>query len=67
MTLKDLRKRNAADKATGQCRGDVRLSVDGLTAIVDVAVGDATAPSYYTVNLPLLRLPLQTPLQPRIQ
>ena len=46
MTLKDLRKRNAADKAAGQCRGDVGLSVDGLTAIVDVAVGDATAPSY---------------------
>ena len=46
MTLKDLRQRNAADKAAGQCRGDVGLCVDGLTTIVDVAVGDATAPSY---------------------
>ena len=39
MTLKDLRQRNAADKAAGQCSGDVGLSVD-------VAVGDAImAPS----------------------
>ena len=60
MTLKeDLRKRNAADKAAGQCHGDVGLSVDGLTTIVDVAVGDATAPSYR-------QPPLRTPLRPRM-
>ena len=46
MTLKDWRQRNAADKAAGQCRGDCALYVDGSATIVDVAVGDATAPSY---------------------
>ena len=35
MTLKELRKRNAADKAAGQCRGDKGLSIDSLTTIVD--------------------------------
>ena len=46
MTPKDLRQRNIADKAAGQCCGDIGLCVDGLTTIVDVAVRDATAPSY---------------------
>ena len=46
MTL-DLRQRNVADKAAGQFRGDVGLCVDGLTTIMDTAVGDATAPSYH--------------------
>ena len=66
MTLNDLRKRNAADKAADQCRGDVGISVDGLitTTIVDVAVGDATAPSYR--QPPPVPSPLRTPLRPRM-
>ena len=64
MTLKDLRQRNAADKAAGQCRGDVGLCVDGLTTIVDVAVGDATAPSYpcsAPSSRPIYQLPRNSP------
>ena len=45
MTIRDLRQRNAADKAAGQCRGDIGVYIDGSRLIVDVAVADATAPS----------------------
>ena len=46
MTIQHLRDQQAADKAAGQCRADVVLYVDGSRTLVDVAVGDATAPSY---------------------
>jgi hypothetical protein len=46
MTLADRRKRDAADRAAGQCRGDVGLYVEGQVLVADVAVGDATARSY---------------------
>ena len=46
MTIQHLRDQQAADKAAGQCRADVGLYVDGSRTLVDVAVGDATAPSY---------------------
>ena len=42
MTIRDLRQRNAADKAAGQCRGDIGVYIDGSRLIVDVAVVDAT-------------------------
>jgi hypothetical protein len=46
MSLLDLRQRNITDKAAGQCRGDVGVYTDGSRLLVDVAVADATAPSY---------------------
>jgi hypothetical protein len=46
MSLLDLRQRNITDKAAGQCRGDVGAYTDGCRLLVDVAVADATAPSY---------------------
>ena len=46
MSIRDLRERNIADKAAGQCRGDIGVYTDGSRLLVDVAVGDATAPSY---------------------
>jgi hypothetical protein len=46
MTLKDYRARAKADKTVGQCRADLQILVDGSATYVDVAVGDATAPSY---------------------
>ena len=46
MSIRDLRERNKADKATRQCRGDIGVYTDGSLLLVDVAVGDATAPSY---------------------
>jgi hypothetical protein len=46
MSIRDLRERNIADKAARQCRGDIGVYTDGSRLLVDVAVGDATAPSY---------------------
>ena len=46
MTLDDRRDRHLADKAAGQCRGDIRLCVDGTSILLDLAVADATARSY---------------------
>ena len=47
MTIRDLCQRNnAADKAAGQCRGDICVYIDGSRLLVDVTVADATAPSY---------------------
>ena len=46
MSIGDLRERNKADKAARQCRGDIGMYTDGSRLLVDVAVGDATAPSY---------------------
>ncbi len=45
--LRDLRERNIADKAAKQCRGDIGVDTDSSRLLVDVAVGDATAPSYF--------------------
>ena len=49
MTIRDMRQRNAADKAAGQCRGDIGVYIDGSRLIVDVAVADAT---YRTLIIP---------------
>jgi hypothetical protein len=46
MSITDLRQRNAEDKAAGQRRCDLGVYVDGARLVVDVAVADATAPSY---------------------
>ena len=46
MSIRDLRERNLADKAARQCRGDIWVYIDGSRFLMDVAVGDATAPSY---------------------
>ena len=46
MTLKDYRAHAKADKAAGQCRADLEILVEASAIYVDVAVGDATAPSY---------------------
>ena len=46
LSITDLRQRNTEDKAAGQRRGDLGVFVDGARLIVDVAVADATAPSY---------------------
>ena len=46
LSITDLRQRNIEDKAAGQRRGDLAVYVDGSRLIVDVAVADATAPSY---------------------
>jgi hypothetical protein len=46
LSITDLRQRNIDDKAARQCRGDLGVYVDGSRLIVDVAVADATAPSY---------------------
>ncbi len=46
LSITDLRQRNIEDKAAGQRRGDLVVYVDGSRLIVDVAVADATAPSY---------------------
>ena len=48
MSIQDLRQRNLADKAAGQCRGDIGIHFAGARTLVDVAVADATAPSYRT-------------------
>jgi hypothetical protein len=45
-TLADHLARGTEDKAAGQCRGDLGISVDSLTALLDLAVADATARSY---------------------
>jgi hypothetical protein len=45
-TLADRRARGTEDKAAGQCRGDLGVSVDSLTTLLDLAVADATARSY---------------------
>ena len=45
-TLADRRARGIEDKAAGQCRGDLGVSVDSLTTLLDLAVADATARSY---------------------
>ena len=39
MSIRDLRERNIADKATRQCRGDIGVYTDGSRLLVDVAVG----------------------------
>ena len=46
MSIRDLRERNIADKAARQCRGYIGVHTDGSRLLVDVAVGEATAPSY---------------------
>jgi hypothetical protein len=46
LSITHLRQRNIEDKAAGQCRCDLAVYVDGSRLIVDVAVADATAPSY---------------------
>ena len=46
LSITDLRQRNIDDKAAGQRRGDFAVYVDRCRLIVDVAVADATAPSY---------------------
>ena len=46
LSITDLRQRNAEDIAAGQRRCDLGVYVDGARLIVDVAVADATAPSY---------------------
>jgi hypothetical protein len=46
LSITDLRQRNINDKAAGQCRGDLGVYIDGSRLIVDVAVADATEPSY---------------------
>ena len=46
MSIRDLREHNIADKAARQCRGDIGVNKDGSRLLVDMAVGDATAPSY---------------------
>ena len=47
MSIRDLCERNIiADKAARQCRGDIGVYTDGSHLLVDVAVGDATVPSY---------------------
>ena len=61
MTLKDYRARAKADKAVGQCRADLRIVVDGSATYVDVAVGDATAPSYRHPPLTTSRSPPPSP------
>ena len=53
MTLADRRLRDAADKTTGQCHGDIGLWVDSSYTLVDVAIGDATARNYRRPPLPL--------------
>jgi hypothetical protein len=45
-TLADRRARGTEDTAAGQCRGDLGVSVDSLTTLLDIAVADATARSY---------------------
>ena len=44
MSIRDLRERNIADKASRQCRGDIGVYTDGSRLLV--TVGDANAPSY---------------------
>ena len=55
MTIRDLRQRNVAGKVARQCHGNIGIYTVGSRLLVDVAVGDATAPSYLT--LPSLPLP----------
>jgi hypothetical protein len=45
-SIRDLRERNIADKASRQCRGDIGVYTDGSRLLVYVTVGDATKPSY---------------------
>ena len=40
--------RNIADKAAGQCLGDIGVYTDGSRLLVDVAVRDANAPPCLT-------------------
>jgi hypothetical protein len=46
ITLADRRRRDSDDRRGGRCRGDLAVSIDGRRTILDVAIGDATAPSY---------------------
>ena len=46
MTLEDRRARDMEDRAAGQCRGDLGITVDGISTLLDLAVADATARSY---------------------
>ena len=46
ITLADRRRRDSDDRRSGRCRGDLAVSIDGRRTILDVAIGDATAPSY---------------------
>ncbi len=46
------RQRNIAHKATGQCHGDIGVYTNSSRLLVDVAVGDATAPSFLTPPAP---------------
>ena len=48
ISIRDLRQRNVTDKVAGQCRVDIGIYTDGSRLLVDVAVGDSTAPSYLT-------------------
>ena len=45
-TLADRRACGTEDKAAGQCRDDLDVSVDSLITLLDLAVADATARSY---------------------
>ena len=63
MSIRDLR--HVADKVVAvQCRGDIGIYTYGSRLLVDVAVGEATAPSYLT---PPSRLPPPTdePMDPQ--
>jgi hypothetical protein len=61
-SLADRRARGTEDKAAGQCRGDLGVSVDSLTILLDLAVADATARSYRRPP-PAATTPEEPPLQ----
>ena len=64
MTLADRRARVVIeDEAAGQCRGELGVHVDSLTALLDLAVADATARSYRR-PLPVCLPPALTPRKP---
>jgi hypothetical protein len=46
LSITDLRQRNIDDEAAGQRHGDLGVYVGGSRLIVDVAMADASAPSY---------------------
>ena len=71
LSITNLRQRNIDDNAAGQwCHGDLGVYVDGSRLIVDVAVADATAPSYRrpripTASTPSRRVPVPRTAPPR--
>jgi hypothetical protein len=63
MSIRDLR--HVADKVVAvQCRGDIGIYTYGSRLLVDVAVGEATAPSYLTPPSRLLP-PTDEPMDPQ--